>query len=275
MALYSALTSPPLLSRAMADPQPPSPDEGPVDFGFEAVPRAEKAKRVKGVFDRVARNYDVMNDLMSAGLHRIWKDAFADFVNPQPGETIYDLAGGTGDIARRLAVRADRARKRRGGTAARIVVSDINEEMLAAGRARGEAGLEWVVADAERLPFPTASADAVTIAFGIRNVTDIPKALAEARRALKPGGRFACLEFSRLAVGALGPAYDLYSFQIIPRIGRFVARDEPAYRYLVESIRRFPDQEAFLAMIRAAGFGRAGFRNFSAGVAALHYGWAV
>ncbi|MBU6372378.1 MAG: bifunctional demethylmenaquinone methyltransferase/2-methoxy-6-polyprenyl-1,4-benzoquinol methylase UbiE [Alphaproteobacteria bacterium] len=259
----------------MAEVRPPSPDEEPASFGFNTVPRAEKAKLVKGVFDRVARNYDLMNDLMSAGLHRVWKDAFADFVNPQPGETIYDLAGGTGDIARRLAKRADKARRRRGGLPARIVVSDINEEMLAAGRTRGDDGLEWEQADAENLPFPDASADAVTIAFGIRNVTDIDKVLREARRVLKPGGRFACLEFSRLAVGALEPAYDLYSFQVIPRVGKLVANDEAAYRYLVESIRRFPEQEKFLAMIRGAGFGRAGFRNFTAGVAALHYGWAV
>ncbi|MFZ4602449.1 MAG: class I SAM-dependent methyltransferase [Caulobacterales bacterium] len=259
----------------MAEQSPPPHDEETVSFGFDAVPRAKKAKLVKGVFDRVARNYDLMNDLMSAGLHRVWKDAFADYVNPQPGETIYDLAGGTGDIARRLAKRAEKARLRRGGRPARIVVSDINEDMLAAGRARGEDTLEWTVADAEALPFPDASADAVTIAFGIRNVTDIPKVLGEARRVLKPGGRFACLEFSRLAVGALEPAYDLFSFQVIPRIGRLVADDEAAYRYLVESIRKFPDQEAFLALIREAGFGRAGFRNFTAGVAALHYGWAV
>lgn len=259
----------------MAEPRPPSPDEEPVSFGFESVPRGEKADRVRGVFDRVARNYDLMNDLMSAGLHRVWKDAFADFVNPQPGETIYDLAGGTGDIARRLAARAEKARRRRGGASARIVVSDINEEMLAAGRARGEDDLEWTQADAENLPFPDRSADAVTIAFGIRNVTDIPQVLREARRVLKPGGRFACLEFSRLAIGALEPAYDLFSFQVIPRIGRVVANDEAAYRYLVESIRRFPDQERFLSMIRDAGFGRAGYRNFTAGVAAMHYGWAT
>jgi demethylmenaquinone methyltransferase/2-methoxy-6-polyprenyl-1,4-benzoquinol methylase len=275
MPLYSALTTWPLLSAAMADPVPPPPDDASVPFGFQSVPRAEKASRVRDVFDRVARNYDLMNDLMSGGLHRVWKDAFADFVNPQPGETIYDLAGGTGDIARRFARRAERARARRGGLPARIVASDINEEMLAAGRARGEDGLLWVPADAENLPFATASADAVTIAFGIRNVTDISRVLAEARRVLKPGGRFACLEFSRLAVGALEPLYDLYSFQVIPRVGRVVAKDEPAYRYLVESIRRFPDQERFAAMIREAGFKRVGYRNFTAGVAALHFGWSV
>lgn len=244
-------------------------------FGFTDVPRADKARRVRDVFDRVASRYDLMNDLMSAGLHRIWKDALADRINPQPGETIYDLAGGTGDISRRLKERADRARRRRGGDPARIVVADINAEMLNAGRARGLSGLEWVCANAERLPFPSASADAVTIAFGIRNVTDIPAALKEARRVLKPGGRFGCLEFSKLAVVGLEGAYDAFSFHVIPAIGRYVAKDEAAYRYLVESIRRFPDQETFAAMIREAGFHRVSAVNFAGGVAAMHIGWAL
>jgi demethylmenaquinone methyltransferase/2-methoxy-6-polyprenyl-1,4-benzoquinol methylase len=244
-------------------------------FGFEDVPREEKAGRVRDVFARVAARYDLMNDLMSAGLHRLWKDAAADWVNPQPGETILDVAGGTGDIARRLKRRADNAARRRGGAPARIVICDINEEMLAVGRARGEDGLEWVQADAEDLPFPDQMADAFTIAFGIRNVTNVDAALREARRVLKPGGRFACLEFSHIAISALEPLYDAYSFSIIPAIGGLVAQDEASYRYLVESIRRFPDQEAFAAMMRAAGFSRVAHRNLSGGVAALHAGWAL
>ena len=244
-------------------------------FGFEDVPRAEKAGRVRDVFARVAGNYDLMNDLMSGGLHRLWKDAAADWINPQPGETILDVAGGTGDIARRLKSRAEGAQKRRGGLPARIIVSDINEEMLAAGRERGEDGLEWVVGDAEDLPFPDKSANAYTIAFGIRNVTDIDAVLRDARRVLKTGGRFACLEFSHVAIGAIEPLYDAYSFNVIPAIGGAVAHDEASYRYLVESIRRFPAQDEFAAMMRDAGFARVSYRNLSGGVAALHTGWAL
>jgi demethylmenaquinone methyltransferase/2-methoxy-6-polyprenyl-1,4-benzoquinol methylase len=251
-------------------------DASTADFGFEQVPRAEKAGRVRDVFARVASRYDLMNDLMSAGLHRLWKDAAADWVNPQPGETIVDCAGGTGDISRRLKARADRAARRRGiENTGRIIVCDINEEMLAAGRAKGEDGLEWIAGDAEVLPFTDHFADAYTIAFGIRNVTEIQQALFEARRVLKPGGRFACLEFSHIAIGALEPLYDAYSFNVIPAIGGAVAQDEDSYRYLVESIRRFPDQETFAAMIKRAGFKRVGYRNFSGGVAALHTGWAL
>lgn len=244
-------------------------------FGFTDIPRAEKAGRVRAVFDSVAPRYDLMNDLMSAGLHRVWKDIFADRVNPQPGETVLDLAGGTGDIARRLRKRAEAARTRRGGDHPRLYVVDINREMLEAGRARGEDDMEWVCGDAESLPFPAAFADIVTIAFGIRNVTNIEAALSEARRVLKPGGRFFCLEFSKLAVGALEPAYDAFSFHVIPQIGRMVANDSDSYRYLVESIRRFPDQEKFAAMIAAAGFKRVSYQNLTAGVAAIHSGWAL
>lgn len=251
------------------------PSEETASFGFEDVPRAEKAERVKGVFDRVASKYDLMNDAMSAGLHRLWKDAAAAKLNPQPGEIILDVAGGTGDIARRLRRLADKAALRRNRAPAEIYVVDVNAEMLAAGKARGEAGLAWVEADAERLPFPDGFAHGYIISFGIRNCTDIAGVLGEARRVLKPGGRFVCLEFSHLAVGGLSPLYDAYSFHAIPALGGLIAGDRDAYRYLVESIRRFPDQERFLAMITAAGFSRAGYRNLAGGVCALHWGWAV
>jgi demethylmenaquinone methyltransferase/2-methoxy-6-polyprenyl-1,4-benzoquinol methylase len=242
-------------------------------FGFEQVPRGEKAVRVKEVFDSVAARYDVMNDLMSVGLHRAWKDAAILKLNPQPGETILDIAGGTGDMGRRIVKRVEAIRARRGGASASVTVSDINEDMLEAGKKRGSFGLEWVVADAEALPFPTAQADATIISYGIRNVTDIPQALREMRRVLKPGGRFFCLEFSRLALGGLEPLYDAYSFNVIPAIGQLVTKDGPAYRYLVESIRKFPDQEAFARMIKAAGFKQVGYRNFAGGVTALHWGF--
>lgn len=242
-------------------------------FGFADIPAAEKSGRVREVFDRVASRYDLMNDLMSGGMHRIWKDAAVAKLNPQPGETILDIAGGTGDIARRIKKRVEAAIARRGGEPARIIVSDINVEMLEAGRKRGEDGLEWEAGDAEHLPFPDNSADAYVISFGIRNVTDVQQALNDAWRVLKPGGRFVCLEFSRMAIGGVGPLYDAYSFQVIPQIGKLVARDEASYRYLVESIRRFPDQETFAAMIRAAGFRRVGWRNYTGGVVALHWGF--
>jgi demethylmenaquinone methyltransferase/2-methoxy-6-polyprenyl-1,4-benzoquinol methylase len=243
-------------------------------FGFQEVPREEKAGRVRAVFDSVAKNYDLMNDLMSAGLHRVWKDIAVNRLNPQPGETILDIAGGTGDIARRLKKKADAAAKRRGlAEGARIIVSDINAEMLEAGRRRGEDGLEWVEADAEQLPFEDKLADAYICAFGIRNMTNLDQVLRQAKRVLKPGGRFFCLEFSRLAIVGLEKAYDAYSFNVIPAIGEFVAKDRESYRYLVESIRRFPDQETFKGLITAAGFARAGYQNLTGGVAALHFGF--
>jgi demethylmenaquinone methyltransferase/2-methoxy-6-polyprenyl-1,4-benzoquinol methylase len=245
-------------------------------FGYRDVEPAEKAGMVRGVFDRVAGRYDLMNDLMSLGAHRLWKDAAAARLNPQPGERIVDCAGGTGDLARRFARLGRAARDRRGGEAPRIVVVDYNAEMVAAGRARGEESeISWAVGDAERLPLADASCDAYAIGFGLRNVTDIPRALAEARRVLKPGGRFLCLEFSRLTAGALRPLYDAYSFSLIPRIGERVAGDGEAYRYLVESIRRFPDQRALAGLMGAAGFSRVAFTNFTGGVAALHQGWAI
>jgi demethylmenaquinone methyltransferase/2-methoxy-6-polyprenyl-1,4-benzoquinol methylase len=245
-------------------------------FGFKDVDPAAKPGLVRGVFDRVASRYDLMNDLMSAGVHRVWKDMTAARLNPQPGETIVDCAGGTGDMARRFARMARRARQRRGGDAAKVLVVDYNAEMVAAGRARGgEPEIAWAVGDAQALPLPDACADAYVIAFGIRNVTDIAAALAEARRVLRPGGRFLCLEFSRPVTEALAGAYDAYSFKVIPRIGQWVAGDRESYQYLVESIRRFPDQRAFAAMIEKAGFSQVGWTNFTGGVAALHHGWAI
>lgn len=262
---YSGGSGARLWSRAMNDDT--------ASFGFEDVPRGEKAGRVRGVFDRVASRYDLMNDAMTAGLHRAWKDAAAAKLNPQPGEVILDVAGGTGDIARRLKKLGDGAAQRRGQAPPDIHVIDVNTEMLEAGRARGEDGLSWTEGDAENLPLPDGFADAYIISFGIRNCTDIAAVLREAKRVLKPGGRFYCLEFSRLAIGGLEPAYDFYSFNAIPALGKWIAKDEESYRYLVESIRRFPDQERFLEMIRQAGFARTAYRNMTGGVVALHWGW--
>jgi demethylmenaquinone methyltransferase/2-methoxy-6-polyprenyl-1,4-benzoquinol methylase len=263
----------------MAPSQDPSsnPSSGgdTASFGFQDVPKAEKAERVRAVFDSVANKYDLMNDLMSLGVHRVWKDIMADRVNPQPGERILDLASGTGDIARRLAKRAEAARARRGGAPVRIVASDINHAMLAAGKTQGnDRDLEWLCADAQKLPFEDARFDAAAIAFGIRNVTDIPAALREIRRVLKPGGRFVCLEFSK-PNPALAPAYDVYSFQVLPRLGKAVAGDADSYRYLAESIRRFPKQQDFAAMMTAAGFSRVQWTDLTGGVTALHWGFAV
>ena len=197
-------------------------------------------------------------------------------LNPQPGERIIDCAGGTGDVARRLARLARAAKARRGGADAEIVVVDYNAEMVGVGRERvAEAEIAWSVGDAQRLPLPDACADAYVIAFGIRNVTDIPTALREARRVLKRGGRFLCLEFSRPTAPAMRQAYDAYSFKVIPAVGKLVAGDRDSYQYLVESIRRFPDQKRFAEMIAQAGFAREGYTNFTGGVAALHHGWAL
>ena len=249
---------------------------GSATFGFRDVDPAAKPGLVRGVFDRVARRYDLMNDLMSAGVHRLWKDAVAARLNPQPGETIIDCAGGTGDMARRFARMARRVQERRGGEDARIFVVDYNAEMIAAGREREfEPEIAWAVGDAQALPLPDRCADAYVIAFGIRNVTDISRALREARRVLKPGGRFLCLEFSRPVTEALQKAYDAYSFKVIPEIGRLVAQDRESYQYLVESIRRFPDQRRFAAMIGEAGFSQVGYTNFTGGVAALHTARAI
>ena len=245
-------------------------------FGFRDVDAREKVRLVRGVFDSVASNYDLMNDLMSAGVHRLWKDAAAAKLNPRPGETILDVAGGTGDMARRYSRMARRAQERRGGADASVIVLDYNAEMIMAGVNKGgEPEMSWSVGDAMALPLPDACVDAYSISFGIRNVADVPQALAEARRVLKPGGRFLCLEFSRPIAGPIRRAYDAWSFHAIPRIGEWVARDRDSYQYLVESIRRFPDQGTFKGMIEAAGFSRVSVTNLSGGVAAIHHGWAI
>lgn len=243
-------------------------------FGFRDVPESEKEGLVREVFSSVAARYDLMNDVMSGGVHRIWKDAMVEWLNPQPGWHVLDVAGGTGDIAFRIAAMA----RGRGGEAG-ITVCDINADMLAEGRRRagekGEAHIAWVCGDAEQLPFPDAHFDAYTIAFGIRNVTHIERALSEARRVLKPGGRFLCLEFSKVNVPGLDALYDAYSFKLLPRMGAWVAGDEDSYRYLAESIRRFPPPEQFAAMIAAAGLEQVKIRLLSGGIAAMHSAWRI
>ena len=245
-------------------------------FGFRDVDAREKVRLVRGVFDSVASSYDLMNDLMSGGVHRLWKDAAAAKLNPRPGETILDVAGGTGDMARRYSKLARAAQERRGGSDASVIVLDYNAEMILAGVGKGgEPEMVWTVGDAMKLPIPDASVDAYSISFGIRNVADIPVALREARRVLKPGGRFLCLEFSRPTAEAVRKLYDAWSFNAIPAIGEWVAKDRDSYQYLVESIRRFPDQSTFKAMIEGAGFRNVAVTNLSGGVAAIHFGWAI
>ena len=244
---------------------------GTTHFGNQTVSEADKAGMVHGVFSRVASRYDVMNDLMSGGVHRLWKGAMMDWLVPRAGQRLLDVAGGTGDVAFRFLKRAPEAN---------AVVLDMTEAMLVAGRKRAEAGrqadrLDWVVGDAMALPFPDRSFDAYTISFGIRNVTRIGDALSEAFRVLKPGGRLMVLEFSQIPNEMLQKAYDLYSFNVIPVMGQVVAGDRESYQYLVESIRKFPDQDAFAGMIRAAGFGQVSYRNLTMGVAALHSGWKL
>ncbi len=241
-------------------------------FGFSEVPEREKAGRVHGVFTSVASRYDLMNDAMSLGVHRLWKDAMLDWLAPRPDIAALDVAGGTGDIAFRL---LDRVRGR-----GHVTVLDLTEAMLAEGRARAvrrpdSDRLDWVAGDAMALPFPDASFDAYTIAFGIRNVTRPEVALAEAFRVLRPGGRLMVLEFSRVNPEGLRRLYDLYSFNVIPRMGRALAGDADSYQYLVESIRRFPDQQTFAGMIRAAGFDLVQHRDLSLGIAALHSAWKI
>ncbi|MGC4366644.1 bifunctional demethylmenaquinone methyltransferase/2-methoxy-6-polyprenyl-1,4-benzoquinol methylase UbiE [Hydrogenophaga sp. R2] len=235
-------------------------------FGFQTVDEREKAQRVRGVFDSVAPRYDVMNDLMSAGLHRLWKRYTITVANPQPGQQALDIAGGTGDLSMALV--------RKVGPTGRVVHTDINEAMLREGRARlldHGLVLPTMVCDAEKLPFADASFDIVTVAFGLRNMTHKELALAEMHRTLKPGGKLLVLEFSRVAK-PLEKAYDWYSFNILPKLGRFVANDAESYRYLAESIRMHPDQETLRQMMKTAGFGHVDVHNLTAGVVALHVG---
>ena len=236
------------------------------DFGFRTVPTEAKKPMVRAVFDSVAPRYDMMNDLMSLGVHRLWKREFVQGLDPRPNRTLLDLAGGTGDITFAW-------RSAGGGPA---TLSDINDEMLAVARTRNrDDGVTILPADAESIPFPDNSFDRVTIAFGLRNCTDKAAVLREARRVLRPGGQFHCLEFSRVQVAALERPYDLWSFQVLPRLGRLVANDAESYRYLAESIRTFPDQAALAAMMEQAGLDRVRVRNLTGGIAAIHSGWRL
>ncbi len=245
--------------------------ENTTHFGFQSVPESEKAGRVRGVFSSVASKYDIMNDVMSAGTHRIWKDAMMDWLAPRSGQRLLDVAGGTGDISFRFLKRARHAH---------ATVLDLTNEMLEEGKSRADAAqlkgsLDWVVGDAMALPFVNNSFDVYTISFGIRNVTCPQDALNEAFRVLKPGGRLMVLEFSQIPNDLLQWIYDRYSFNVIPKMGELIANDRNSYQYLVESIRKFPDQDTFLDMVRAAGFGIAKYRNLTMGVACLHSGWKI
>ena len=256
------------------------PDEEMTSFGFRTVKPGEKAGLVREVFDSVAGNYDLMNDVMSVGIHRIWKTTLLDRLAPQPGQVLIDVAGGTGDVALGFLNRANGRSTATEKPQARAVICDINYEMLAAGVEREPARalapqLSRVCGDAERLPIKDGQVDAYVIAFGIRNVTDMDAALKEARRVLRPGGRFICLEFSHPITEGLQKAYDAYSFNLIPWLGEKIASDRDAYQYLVESIRKFPGQEAFASRIHKAGFSRVTYENLSAGVAALHMAWRI
>ncbi|XP_026198567.1 2-methoxy-6-polyprenyl-1,4-benzoquinol methylase, mitochondrial [Anabas testudineus] len=281
-------------------------EERNTHFGYETVSEAEKAKRVYKVFENVAQKYDVMNDAMSLGIHRLWKDKLLHAMHPQPGARLLDVAGGTGDIAFRFLdyIRFQQDRQKRRATRSMqtpswqdisinysteddnepressAVVCDINKEMLKVGKQKAESmgvssGLSWVVGDAEELPFDDDQFDIYTIAFGIRNVTHIDQALQEALRVLKPGGRFMCLEFSKVTNPVLARLYDAYSFQMIPVLGEVIAGDWKSYQYLVESIRKFPDQEEFKHMIEDTGFYCVHYHNFTGGVVALHSGFKL
>lgn len=247
---------------------PPAGDDPTTHFGFKTVREEEKADLVRGVFDSVAPKYDLMNDLMSLGIHRAWKNRLMDKLRPHAGQKLLDVGGGTGDIAFKYL--------EHGGDD--VTVFDINSEMLAVGRDRAIdkgilSGITWMQGNAEELPFADATFDAYTIAFCIRNVTRIDRALREARRVLKPGGHFLCLEFSRVVQPGLNQIYDLYSFSILPKLGEIIAKDRESYQYLAESIRRFPDQETFKAMIEDAGFGVATYENLTGGISCIHSAW--
>ncbi|MCI2400228.1 bifunctional demethylmenaquinone methyltransferase/2-methoxy-6-polyprenyl-1,4-benzoquinol methylase UbiE [Aliiroseovarius subalbicans] len=248
-----------------------SSDDKTTHFGFQTVAEDDKAGMVHGVFTNVASKYDIMNDVMSVGIHRVWKEAMMDWLAPRDGQRLLDVAGGTGDVSFKFLGRAP---------GASAVVCDMTESMLVEGSQRAEAGnmadrLDWVVGDAMALPFADNSFDVYTISFGIRNVTRIPDALKEAFRVLRPGGRLMVLEFSQLPNDGMQKLYDLYSFNVIPRMGKLIANDSESYQYLVESIRKFPNQERFAAMIRDAGFENVKYRNLSMGIAALHSGWKI
>ena len=252
-------------------------NQGTASFGFRDVAAGDKASLVRGVFESVADRYDLMNDLMSGGIHRLWKSAMIDWLRPRAGQHFIDVAGGTGDIAFRILERLGSV----GSTAGtRVVVCDLTPAMLAVGRDRAIdrgilSGIEWVNGDAEKLPFADRSFDAYTVAFGFRNLTHLDQALTEARRVLRPGGRLLCLEFSHVVLPILDRLYGLYSFRVLPLLGQIVARDRPAYQYLVESIRRFPRQDDLSQRIAAAGFERVTFRNLTGGIAALHSAWRI
>ena len=246
-------------------------DDRTTHFGNRTVAEDEKAGLVQGVFGSVASRYDVMNDVMSVGIHRIWKDAMMNWLAPRPGQKLLDVAGGTGDISFRFLKRAGRGH---------ATVLDLTEPMLVEGRKRAEAeamqsSLDWVVGDAMALPFEDNTFDVYTISFGIRNVTRPQEALNEAYRVLKPGGRLMVLEFSQIPNDLMQWAYDRYSYNVIPAMGQVIANDRDSYQYLVESIRKFPDQDTFLGMVREAGFGNAKYRNLTMGVACLHSGWKL
>ncbi len=229
-------------------------------FGYQSVEENEREQRIRRVFEAVARRYDLMNDLMSMGIHRLWKRTLVRLAAPRAGQLIVDLAGGTGDVAARLAA-ANRV----------VAVCDPSVPMMQAGRARGHRHVQWLAGTGENMPLPGGSVDTITIAFGIRNVTRIEDALAEALRVLKPGGRFLCLEFST-PWAPVRPFYNFFSFAVIPRLGAMVAQAPEAYTYLVESIRRFPDQRSFQALMQQAGFGDVSYRNLSLGIACIHVG---
>jgi demethylmenaquinone methyltransferase/2-methoxy-6-polyprenyl-1,4-benzoquinol methylase len=240
-------------------------------FGAQTIPEDEKAGKVRSLFSDEANNYDIMNDVMSMGIHRIWKEAMMDWLAPRAGQKLLDVAGGTGDVSFKFLKRAGHGH---------ATVCDLTEGMLIEGRKRAEAeamqdSLDWIVGDAMDLPFENNTFDVYTISFGIRNVTRPQEALNEAYRVLKPGGRLMVLEFSQLPNPMMQKAYDLYSFNVIPRMGQMIANDRDSYQYLVESIRNFPDQETFLGMVRAAGFENAKYRNMTMGIAALHSGWKI
>ena len=265
-----------MVSPAMAPiaerPDPPEAGSTSGSFGFRRVALDEKPALVRRVFERVAGRYDIMNDLMSGGIHRLWKREMVDWLHPRPSSTVLDVAGGTGDIAFRIL--------RRLSEAGRVIVVDATPAMLEVGRDRMIdrgflAGIDWVAGDAERLPVADGSVEAYTIAFGLRNVTHMDLALAEAKRVLKPGGRFLCLEFSRVVLPLLDRLYDAYSFAVLPALGRAVAGDAASYRYLAESIRTFPAQEELAERIRAAGLEQVRYRNLTGGIAALHSAWRL